>query len=74
VEVPLKDELAKAELNPRDMIDVQSFMWCIRPDKATKSGKESSSTIGNLAHAHSLADISRFREFSKRGNVPKAGR
>jgi hypothetical protein len=22
-----------AELNPRDMIDVQSFMWCIAPDK-----------------------------------------
>lgn len=25
----LKSELA--ELNPKDMIDVQSFMWCIAP-------------------------------------------
>ncbi|MDD2367058.1 MAG: DUF3553 domain-containing protein [Desulfuromonadaceae bacterium] len=27
----LKKELVKMELEPRDMIDVQSFMWCIRP-------------------------------------------
>ncbi|HIJ81250.1 MAG TPA: DUF3553 domain-containing protein [Desulfuromonadales bacterium] len=27
----LKKELVKMELAPRDMIDVQSFMWCIRP-------------------------------------------
>jgi hypothetical protein len=27
----LKNELIKLELVPRDMIDVQSFMWCIRP-------------------------------------------
>ncbi len=27
----LKKELEKMELEPRDMIDVQSFMWCIRP-------------------------------------------
>jgi hypothetical protein len=33
----LKTELTKAELKPRDMIDVQSFMWCIRPDKTLKS-------------------------------------
>jgi hypothetical protein len=33
----LKDELEKADLKPRDMIDVQSFMWCIRPDKTLKS-------------------------------------
>ena len=32
----LKDELTRAELNPRDMIDVQSFMWCIRPDKSLR--------------------------------------
>jgi hypothetical protein len=33
----LMDELEKAGLKPRDMIDVQSFMWCIRPDKTLKS-------------------------------------
>lgn len=33
----LKGELTTAELKPRDMIDVQSFMWCIRPDKTLKS-------------------------------------
>ena len=39
----LKSELTKADLNPRDMIDVQSFMWCIRPDKAMKAqGKKKS--------------------------------
>lgn len=27
----LKNELIKLELVPRDMIDVQSFMWCIKP-------------------------------------------
>ena len=27
----LKKELVKMELAPRDMIDVQSFMWCIKP-------------------------------------------
>jgi hypothetical protein len=27
----LKSELIKMQLEPRDMIDVQSFMWCIRP-------------------------------------------
>jgi hypothetical protein len=31
----LKDALV--DLKPRDMIDVQSFMWCIRPDKTLKS-------------------------------------
>jgi hypothetical protein len=36
----LKNSLV--DLKPRDMIDVQSFMWCIRPDKAIKAarGKE----------------------------------
>ena len=29
----LKDELVAMEMNPRDMIDVQSFMWCITPGK-----------------------------------------
>ena len=29
----LKDELVAMEMNPRDMIDVQSFMWCIAPGK-----------------------------------------
>jgi len=29
----LYDELVKMELDPRDMIDVQSFMWCITPGK-----------------------------------------
>jgi len=29
----LFDELTKQELNPRDMIDVQSFIWCIAPGK-----------------------------------------
>ena len=29
----LKDELVVMEMNPRDMIDVQSFMWCITPGK-----------------------------------------
>ena len=29
----LKDELIAMEMNPRDMIDVQSFMWCITPGK-----------------------------------------
>ena len=33
----LRDELLSADLKPRDMIDVQSFMWCIRPDKTLKS-------------------------------------
>jgi hypothetical protein len=28
---------ALVDLKPRDMIDVQSFMWCIRPDKTLKS-------------------------------------
>jgi hypothetical protein len=32
----LKAELA--ELNPRDMIDVQSFMWCIAPGKYHSAG------------------------------------
>lgn len=27
----LYDELVKMEMAPRDMIDVQSFMWCITP-------------------------------------------
>jgi len=37
----LKNELEA--LKPRDMIDVQSFMWCIRPDKAgTSQGKKKS--------------------------------
>jgi hypothetical protein len=31
----LKDALV--DLKPRDMIDVQSFMWCIRPDETLKS-------------------------------------
>ena len=31
------------DLKPRDMIDVQSFMWCIRPDKTTTDqGKKKS--------------------------------
>ena len=29
----LFDELTKQELEPRDMIDVQSFIWCIAPGK-----------------------------------------
>ena len=29
----LKDELNGMKMNPRDMIDVQSFMWCITPGK-----------------------------------------
>jgi hypothetical protein len=29
----LFDELTKQELKPRDMIDVQSFIWCIAPGK-----------------------------------------
>lgn len=29
----LFDELTKQELQPRDMIDVQSFIWCIAPGK-----------------------------------------
>ena len=29
----LYDELVKMEMSPRDMIDVQSFMWCITPGK-----------------------------------------
>ncbi|MCK9263769.1 MAG: DUF3553 domain-containing protein [Deltaproteobacteria bacterium] len=29
----LKDELVAMEMKPRDMIDVQSFMWCITPGK-----------------------------------------
>jgi hypothetical protein len=29
----LKTELAKMGMGPRDMIDVQSFMWCIAPGK-----------------------------------------
>ena len=29
----LFDELVKQELKPRDMIDVQSFIWCIAPGK-----------------------------------------
>jgi len=29
----LSDELAKQEIKPRDMIDVQSFIWCIAPGK-----------------------------------------
>jgi len=29
----LFDELVRQELRPRDMIDVQSFMWCIAPGK-----------------------------------------
>jgi hypothetical protein len=34
---------ALLDLKPRDMIDVQSFMWCIRPDKITKApGKKKS--------------------------------
>ena len=42
----LKGELTKSELRPRDMIDVQSFMWCIRPDKTLKSfGKKKAKQI-----------------------------
>jgi hypothetical protein len=42
----LRTELTKAELQPRDMIDVQSFMWCIRPDKTLKSfGKKKAKQI-----------------------------
>lgn len=29
----LRDELLAMDMNPRDMIDVQSFMWCITPGK-----------------------------------------
>ena len=29
----LKTELVKMGMGPRDMIDVQSFMWCIAPGK-----------------------------------------
>ena len=29
----LRDELVKMDMPPRDMIDVQSFMWCITPGK-----------------------------------------
>lgn len=29
----LRQELQAMEMNPRDMIDVQSFMWCITPGK-----------------------------------------
>ncbi len=29
----LKDQLVAMEMNPRDMIDVQSCMWCITPGK-----------------------------------------
>lgn len=40
----LKDSLS--DLKPRDMIDVQSFMWCIRPDKATVAqGKKKSKGV-----------------------------
>jgi len=42
----LRTELIKAELKPRDMIDVQSFMWCIRADRTLKSfGKKKSKQI-----------------------------
>lgn len=29
----LKDQLVNMDMHPRDMIDVQSFMWCITPGK-----------------------------------------
>ncbi|AJY68388.1 hypothetical protein RW64_01645 [Geobacter sulfurreducens] len=29
----LRNELIAMDMNPRDMIDVQSFMWCIAPGK-----------------------------------------
>lgn len=40
---------ALKDLNPRDMIDVQSFMWCIRPDKTLKSfgKKKTKQPVGN---------------------------
>jgi hypothetical protein len=40
---------ALKDLKPRDMIDVQSFMWCIRPDKTLKSfgKKKAKQPVGN---------------------------
>ena len=45
---------ALTDLYPRDMIDVQSFMWCIRPDKTLKSfGKKKVKQTGIDESAHS---------------------
>ena len=45
----LRDALR--DLKPRDMIDVQSFMWCIRPDKTLKSFGKKKTTKTNFDEA-----------------------